>query len=420
MYLRKFHISGLFGRYEHSIDLADPISIIMGDNGVGKTVMLRAIKAILECDFHTLLTMTFSAITVSFSHKKAGTITYIQHQDEGIEVKTSARTKEGFWVHQTNISSNLPPYIREVALDRWIDIRSHNIYTADDLRMKYHVEPYSVKDGILPGWYINLYKESNVLMIHTQRLYKFGESAQFGDILTINLYSRKLAEYMSSELSSAGNDAAAFDRTFPVRLVRYLKANVKTTANELIHDMQNLEAKRRKLSDIGVISEEENDLSKLFVLTDNEKDKVLRSVFKLYIKDSHEKLQRYDSLSQKASLFLDIINSRFMYKYLTLDRTKGFVVRTHKDSMDEIPIDKLSSGEQNEIILFYDLIFNTPAQSLVLIDEPEISLHLEWLQKMLEDFKRVSELNGIRMLIATHSPDFVGNNYNLVQNLSYE
>ena len=147
---------------------------------------------------------------------------------------------------------------------------------------------------------------------------------------------------------------------------------------------------------------------------------MLRSVFKLYIKDSHEKLQRYDSLSQKASLFLDIINSRFMHKYLTLDRAKGFVVRPHKDSMDEIPIDKLSSGEQNEIILFYDLIFNTPSESLVLIDEPEISLHLEWLQKMLEDFKRVSELNGIHMLIATHSPDFVGNNYNIVQNLSYE
>lgn len=420
MYLRKFHIIGLFGRYEHTIDLGDQISIIMGDNGVGKTVMLRAIKAILECDFHTLQTMSFSTITVYFSHKKAGTITYVQHPGEGIEVKTSARTKEGFWVHLSDISSNLPTHFREVAQDRWIDIRNHNIYTADDMRRQYHIEPYSVQEGLLPEWYKDLFSESNVMMIRTQRLYQFGESAQTGDILTINLYSRELAKYMSSELSSAGNDAAALDRTFPVRLVSYLKANVKTTASELLQDLQELEAKRKNLSDIGVISEEENDLSKLVSLTDNDKDKVLRSVFKLYIKDSHDKLQHYDSISQKASLFLDIINSRFNHKCLTLDRTRGFVVKPHKESQDEIPIGKLSSGEQNEIILFYDLVFNTPADSLVLIDEPEISLHLEWLQKMLEDFKRVSELNGNRMLIATHSPDFVGNNYNLVQNLTYE
>lgn len=77
MSLRKFSITGLFGRYEHSIDLSDPITIIMGDNGVGKSVMLRAIKAILENDFHTLFSTSFSTINISFTYWKAGRITYV-------------------------------------------------------------------------------------------------------------------------------------------------------------------------------------------------------------------------------------------------------------------------------------------------------------------------------------------------------
>ena len=57
---------------------------------------------------------------------------------------------------------------------------------------------------------------------------------------------------------------------------------------------------------------------------------------------------------------------------------------------------------------------------MVLIDEPEISLHLEWLQSMLDDLKDIFNQTETKMLIATHSPDFVGDNYSLVQNLSYE
>jgi hypothetical protein len=36
---------------------------------------------------------------------------------------------------------------------------------------------------------------------------------------------------------------------------------------------------------------------------------------------------------------------------------------------------------------------------------------------MIGDLKRISKENGASLLIATHSPDFVGDNYDLVQNL---
>ena len=81
-------------------------------------------------------------------------------------------------------------------------------------------------------------------------------------------------------------------------------------------------------------------------------------------------------------------------------------------------LEYLSSGEKNDFVMFYDLIFNSQNNGLVLIDEPEISLHLEWLQAMINDLIRISEKNSVSLLIATHSPDLVGENYELVQHLS--
>lgn len=53
------------------------------------------------------------------------------------------------------------------------------------------------------------------------------------------------------------------------------------------------------------------------------------------------------------------------------------------DSSDSIlSLEQLSSGEKQEIVLFYELIFETDSQLLLLIDEPEISLHIMW-QKCL-------------------------------------
>ena len=78
----------------------------------------------------------------------------------------------------------------------------------------------------------------------------------------------------------------------------------------------------------------------------------------------------------------------------------------------------LSSGEQNELVLFYEMLFKCDSKDLVLIDEPEISLHLEWMQSMIGDLKRVADKNKMSLLIATHSPDLVGENYELVQHLS--
>ncbi|MGP9596953.1 MULTISPECIES: AAA family ATPase, partial [unclassified Psychrobacter] len=63
-------------------------------------------------------------------------------------------------------------------------------------------------------------------------------------------------------------------------------------------------------------------------------------------------------------------------------------------------------------VLLYQLIFNTEPQTLVLIDEPEISLHVVWQKQFMEDLVEVSKINNIKSIIATHSPQIIGDKWN--------
>ena len=81
---------------------------------------------------------------------------------------------------------------------------------------------------------------------------------------------------------------------------------------------------------------------------------------------------------------------------------------------DEIPLESLSSGEKHEVVLAHHLLFKTGPGWLVMIDEPEISLHVGWQREYLNDLKKIQEITGGQFLVATHSPAIVGDYWDWV------
>jgi Predicted ATP-binding protein involved in virulence len=67
--------------------------------------------------------------------------------------------------------------------------------------------------------------------------------------------------------------------------------------------------------------------------------------------------------------------------------------------------DELSAGEKQIFFRGGSLLQMDLNDSIILIDEPELSLHPEWQQKILEFYKGIGENNQI--IIATHSPHIV-------------
>ena len=73
------------------------------------------------------------------------------------------------------------------------------------------------------------------------------------------------------------------------------------------------------------------------------------------------------------------------------------------------PIEKidhpyLSSG-QRQVLALITAVKDAKEGSLILMDEPEISLHVDWQERLVEQLH--APLTGSRLIIATHSPDIV-------------
>ena len=87
------------------------------------------------------------------------------------------------------------------------------------------------------------------------------------------------------------------------------------------------------------------------------------------------------------------------------------------DGDKKLSLHSLSSGEQHELVLHYDLLFKTPPNTVVLIDEPELSLHVAWQKKFLPDLMEIVQLSGFDAVVATHSPYIVGERDDLMVGL---
>ncbi|KNA91698.1 hypothetical protein ABW18_11190 [Gordonia jacobaea] len=126
----------------------------------------------------------------------------------------------------------------------------------------------------------------------------------------------------------------------------------------------------------------------------------------LYLDDADKKLAPFENLLRRIELLEDILNRRLLRKFVHVNSRDGIVVY---DKVNEwhIALDALSSGEQHEIILMFDLLFNVPEGALVLIDEPEISLHVGWQMEFIPDIQTIAQIRELRFIVATHSPQII-------------
>ena len=75
-------------------------------------------------------------------------------------------------------------------------------------------------------------------------------------------------------------------------------------------------------------------------------------------------------------------------------------------SGDEFDINELSSGEKQLFLRTLAIKMLNPENSIILIDEPELSLHPKWQQRIVDVYRKIGENNQI--IIATHSPHILG------------
>ena len=452
--ITKIDVKGLYGAFKHTIDIKpENITLILGENGLGKTVILKMIKAFYDKDFFELQTNLFTEFSLTFSDNAVLTIYKSQSNDGcSLEIQLKLKGKKNILKHTIKFSEQerhgltrrrntkdfyfreiqyelrrfLPFPIERIGNDRWLDSHRGVVFSTQELIETYaeYFPPEIRKqfDTSLPQWLTERTNSIKTKLIETQRLLTKIKAEEGEYKSSVIRYSQELIETIKNKTVAATDLASKLDRSYPNRLIKKITLKSKITDNELEDGLDKLNKRRELLNKVGLIDTEEENLHPITTAIRKQSGKnkeLLKDVLQVYLEDSNEKLTIYNELSRRIDLLMEIINKRFLYKKIHIDKSRGFVFTSHVTGQN-IPLTGLSSGEQHELVLFYQLLFNTEPNSLLLIDEPEISLHISWQNEFINDLTQVIQLNNLSAIIATHSPDIINNNWSLTVQLKGE
>ena len=118
MTIKKIRIYGLFGTFNHEIKFNNNVVIIMGENGVGKTITLKMIEAIFSKNLEYLIEKEFGEIVISF-HKETWHIKRTsnlngKYQENELTIQSSRKNVETFHVSDRVLTPRIPMFYERV------------------------------------------------------------------------------------------------------------------------------------------------------------------------------------------------------------------------------------------------------------------------------------------------------------------
>lgn len=112
-------------------------------------------------------------------------------------------------------------------------------------------------------------------------------------------------------------------------------------------------------------------------------------------------------IAAEKTRFYDIIDSLFADTGKVVVRTSNEIeMLQHKERLTPY---QLSSGEKQMLIILLTVLVEKRQPYTIFMDEPEISLHVEWQQKLIS---LIRELNpNAQIILTTHSPAVIMNGW---------
>ncbi len=430
MRIVEIEVEQLFGTFDHRIPLNadDRITLIHGPNGFGKTILLEMLYGLFNRHYEKLRRIPFRRLIVRFDDGtrvlvRQGGVAEMIGVDPGGQRKSVSvfgvppigkklyvgfHNGAGETTGATEFEIPVNPNLETIAdQGTW----AGETYGQGLAHLRFpHLEE--------PSWWRDIQQTVRIEMIREQRLTRVGIVSAVGgaprhkatEMPVITEHSNDLVDRLEKKLAESVALSQSLDRTFPARLLERIHAN-GPSENEITAKLTDLERKREQLQEAGILDEQEE---MPLLPTENLADET-RDMLAVYVEDAEKKLGVFEDLARKIELFQGIINSRFLYKKLAISRRGGFIVTTCTG--EPLPLDALSSGEQQEMVLLYELLFRLEPDSLVLIDEPEISLDVVWQNEFLDDLAKITELASLDVLIATHSPELIHRRWDLAVEL---
>lgn len=140
----------------------------------------------------------------------------------------------------------------------------------------------------------------------------------------------------------------------------------------------------------------------------NKSNGKISTILDMEIADEITKLNNSKNKEKTINLFIKTINSFFIDTNKKIEFSENTLL-IKKDENEALDLMSLSSGERQLIFIFLKIVNSLTKRTLILMDEPEISLHLKWQEKLIKAILDINKDNQI--IIVTHSPAMIMNGW---------
>ncbi|QMV64651.1 AAA family ATPase [Pseudomonas berkeleyensis] len=434
--IEHFTIYGMHGHKNIQIDFATPYSILLSENGQGKTTILKIIDATLNGNIKKLRDASFNSLEIKFSNAKES----ISISKSDLEYEWESRAYEHI---RSKVDEETFAAILEI-------VTANNSSKAihAEMRRLFKDKPIEVS-GVSRSFPFSsialrdLIEEKESVALKKQNLGFFKAIKDNFPLKTLYLPTYRRVEDLISSLKSddgiQGNEYIRFGLSDVQATLESIKKEILTSCNDsmsringeilnrLVKGLSLTEEDRmliqNNIDSLGLVlnrfgkslSQEDKELIAAKVKSPTDFNDERNEALVYFLSKMYSAFLEQREKDNALGRFAEICSSYFVNKKMTYDETTLEVFITCLDTGNGIEFEQLSSGEKQIVSLFSKLMLEKGQGLFVLFDEPELSLSVEWQRQLLPD---VINSGSCEMLLAmTHSPFIISNTIDYASDL---
>lgn len=385
-YFNQVYLDGLPGRKKPFRATFSPgLNILWGMNGSGKTTLLKVLHSAFTTDTAPLLRLSFSAASVSTSSDEKSFVR---------ELRRSGSSREVVELDDQNDFDNLRDF--ELARLKLLEATQalHWVSTGDNSS--------SDKLRHIPHRYLPV---SRIFDFRNRFGRRTGRGA-IGEVLDEVEYDRVFAEQIQALWSEFHANALAHTRFAQQEAINQILGSVLSGglnfSDENIDIVPAGDARRLVTAFLQSHKGLGRHVQADAILSEYESNSLLNRVVGTITRVQ----ERIEVSLEPERRFQEVLNNLLSRKRVEIDGPRYLNVIS--DRGEDIPIASLSSGEKQLMRLLLETL--SAGDTPVLVDEPEISLHVDWQSQLLNAMTYINP--KAQLIIATHSPEIVGNGSN--------
>ena len=365
--LRKIKIEQLYDLYTYELDFDNvdnsPMKFLTGPNGYGKSTILNMVYAVFAHDCKTLFKVPFEKFILYFEDAE---VQFVQEREYEQGDKSDLKNLKRIELHVTFKPDSGEEEQGTILPDGECNMPNLEMYLAGN--NAYYIDDKRVM--------------RNTIDANAEKISDIAERLNHD----ASLLSDKIKDHQidfSSPVLEMGEEIS--------------EEEYKSRVAEILSEL-------KPLKEWGMVNEEFVPIPYL---------EVISSFLRKYLDDIEFKMRIHSEFVGQLSLFKALVDeSIFANKTLRVDDEVGFLFYSKSKLKEPLMPEKLSSGERHLLLQLFELIFRAPQGALVLIDEPELSMHMYWQLRYSKMLSRIAELRKLHFVIATHSPQIFNSMWN--------